>query len=334
MKSVKMLLVLCYTVCFIMIAHLPVSALNIVLTNDDGFESENIQALFQALKAAGHDVIMSAPYLNQSASAGAIGAAIPIGRTWRRSPGGLINAGAPGLGPTTIAADQYYLNGSPVDAVLYGIDILAVDKWGHVPDLVISGPNVGNNLGLMTSHSGTVGAAVAAINRGIPAIAVSAFMGESLDTPPEEAELNAQLTVRLVAVLANNQAPLLPLGYGLNVNLPQLDIHKAADAYDYAFTQIGMATDYGPKFYSRLKDNALLSQYLPNILLYNPGVAVEMPYTDAGYAEDTDRKSEFNALQTGVVTISMMQGTYQTQMPDEIKGVLSNLCKPKSPSKY
>lgn len=330
MKSAKLLLVLSSAVCIIMMAHLPASALNIVLTNDDGFEAENIQALFNALKAAGHDVIMSAPYLNQSAAAGAIGAAKPIGRTWKRSSRGLFKAGVPGLGPTTIAADQYYLNGSPVDAVLYGIDILAVDKWGQAPDLVIAGPNVGNNLGLMTVHSGTVGVAVAAINRGIPAIAVSAFMGESLITPPEEAELNAQLTVRLVAVLANNQVPLLPLGYGLNVNLPQLDISKSADAYDYTFTQIGMATDYGPKFYARLKDNALLSQYLPGFLLYSPGVAVEVPYTAAGYAEDTDPKSEFNAIQTGTVTISMIQGTYQTQMPDEVKGVLSNLCKPEN----
>ena len=36
-----------------------VAALNIVLTNDDGFETANIQALYSALLAAGHDVILS-----------------------------------------------------------------------------------------------------------------------------------------------------------------------------------------------------------------------------------------------------------------------------------
>jgi 5'-nucleotidase len=39
--------------------------LKIVLTNDDGFETANIQALYDALVAAGHDVIMSAPYPGQ-----------------------------------------------------------------------------------------------------------------------------------------------------------------------------------------------------------------------------------------------------------------------------
>ena len=37
----------------------PAMAMRIVITNDDGFESRNLQALFTALKAAGHDVILS-----------------------------------------------------------------------------------------------------------------------------------------------------------------------------------------------------------------------------------------------------------------------------------
>src|SRR5437588_10779089 len=40
------------------------AAMRIILTNDDGFESANIQALFTALKAAGHDVILRAPHNN------------------------------------------------------------------------------------------------------------------------------------------------------------------------------------------------------------------------------------------------------------------------------
>lgn len=328
MKVAKWLLTLCCMAGIIMITIVPASALNIVLTNDDGFETENIQALFKALKTAGHDVIMSAPYLNKSTESGSIGVVTPIRRTSKPSPGGLFRSGAPGIGPTTMAADQYYVDGSPVDAVLYGIDILAVEKWGQAPDLVVSGPNIGNNLGLMTVHSGTVGAAVTAINKGIPAIAVSAYMGQSLKTPPEEAALNAQLTVKLVAALANNQGALLPVGYGLSVNLPELDIHKAADAYDYTFTQIGLATDYGPKFYSQLKESDFITQYIPRYLLNSPGVAVEVPYTNAGYAEDTNPMSEYNALQTGAVTISMIQGTYQAQMPEEVKDALSQLRKP------
>lgn len=330
MKVARWFLTLYCVIGIIILSNVPASALNIVLTNDDGFESNNIQALFNALKAVGHDVIMSAPYLNQSGSAGAVNVAIPIKRTKVKSSGGLFSSGVPGLGPTTIAADQYYVNGSPVDAVLYGIDILAVEKWGQAPDLVISGPNSGNNVGLLTPHSGTVGAAIAAINRGIPAIAVSTYvaLGAPRTTPPEEAQLNAQLTVRLVAVLEKNPAPLLPLGYGLNVNLPELDLQKPADAYNFALTQIGLAAEYGGKFYTRLKESSVLADSLAWYQLYSPGVGAETPYTKAGYAEDDNPMSEFNVLQTGIATISMMQGTYQAQMPDETKDALSELCNP------
>ena len=50
----------------------PAAALNIVLTNDDGFETANIQALYRALSAAGHDVILSAPYAGQSGTSGMV----------------------------------------------------------------------------------------------------------------------------------------------------------------------------------------------------------------------------------------------------------------------
>lgn len=326
MKAIKWLTWLCCAIGFIIISVLPAAALNIVLTNDDGFESDNIQALFNALEEVGHDVIMSAPYLNQSGSSSDIGALVPIRRTPQKSTGGLITAGAPGVGPTTIADDQYYVNGSPVDALLYGLDVLAVEKWGKAPDLVIAGPNNGNNLGLITVHSGTVGAVVTAINRGIPAIAVSAYVS-ALNVPitPEEAEINARLTVRLLDSLAGDQGPLLPLGYGLNVNLPKLNTGQEVDAYEFAVTQIGMASDYGPKFYPRLRDNAYARQYLPMYLLRFPGVSAEVPYTLAGYPEDGNPKSEYNAFQAGVVTVSVIQGTYQAAITEQVQSVISKL---------
>ena len=64
------------------------SALNIVITNDDGFETPNIQALYDALVAAGHDVILSAPYSGQSGTSGMIAFLRPIGPTSQASPGG------------------------------------------------------------------------------------------------------------------------------------------------------------------------------------------------------------------------------------------------------
>jgi len=208
-------------------------AMRIVIGNDDGFESRNIQALYTALKAAGHDVILSAPFYDQSATSAMLGPLSNYPRPTTASPGGLIAAGVPGVGPTTIAEDQYYVNGSPVAAILYGIEVAAKEKWNAAPDLVITGPNVGNNLGTITSHSGTIGAAITALNRGIPALAMSGANGDAATAP-----LLAEVTLRLLAAIEERGRIVLPAGIGLNVNVPVLDPSRAAASYPLAFTQI------------------------------------------------------------------------------------------------
>lgn len=114
-------------------AALPAVAMRIVITNDEGFESRNIQALFFALRAAGHDVILSAPYRNQSGASAQLGSLSDIPRTNAPSPGGTIASGAPGVGPTTIAADQYYVDSSPIGA-LFGASDALVDPMVELFD--------------------------------------------------------------------------------------------------------------------------------------------------------------------------------------------------------
>lgn len=53
-------------------------------------------------------------------------------------------------------ASLNYVNAYPVDAVRYGIDTLSNEHFGGLPDFVVSGPNVGPNLGPIISGSGTV----------------------------------------------------------------------------------------------------------------------------------------------------------------------------------
>lgn len=205
--------------------------MRIVLTNDDGFESVNIQALFAALKAAGHDVIMSAPYRNMSATS-ALLSGIPE-RTATPSSGGTFQTGSPGVGVTTLGVGQYYVDGSPASAVLYGLEVLANAKWNRAPDLVLSGPNIGNNLGVITPYSGTVGAAISALNRDVPAIAVSGANGD-----PATAALLAQITLRVVEAVAARGTVSLPARTGLSINVPVLDPLRSATSYPIAFTQI------------------------------------------------------------------------------------------------
>jgi 5'-nucleotidase len=140
----------------------PAHALHIVLTNDDGFEASTTHALYQALKARGDSVIIASETEDNSGKGGAADFFAPIGPLRKDSRAGTVKAGAPGVGTLPGDADVFYVAGTPVAAALYGIDIAAPRKWAVRPDLVISGPNYGNNTGLVNNSSGTVNAALIA----------------------------------------------------------------------------------------------------------------------------------------------------------------------------
>jgi 5'-nucleotidase len=302
------------SITFVILAG-PAAALNIVLTNDDGFETANIQALHEALVEAGHDVILSAPYSGQSGTSGQIAFLQPITNTSEASEGGLLPAGSPGVGETNIDAQQFYVDGSPTASALYGIDIKAMQIWESYPDLVISGPNEGNNLGVITPHSGTVGATVTALNKGIPAIAVS---GESGDEA--QAEVVADLVVKLVDALDGPKGIGLPERTGLNVNMPEIDItSQTAEDFEFKFTRIGISSSLGLQFYERLGDSPIAVAFGIPPETDLPGVSVEIPATLAGYPEDDSAMSETNALQEKIVTVSVIQGTYAADTPTENK---------------
>ncbi|MFT4103093.1 MAG: 5'/3'-nucleotidase SurE [Burkholderiaceae bacterium] len=215
----------------------PALALNILISNDDGMSS-NVKALYEALKAAGHDVLVSVPCSGQSGR----GAGIVMYSTdvinpdndraqieqWGGCRNGAAPIGAPSVGPFTkdgfTNGDYNYVHGTPVSATLYGLDVLAQGRWGKPPDLVLSGPNEGGNIGKIVNSSGTVGNVQAAGARGIPAIAVSAGTDTTDNTAlasPYSAVV-AQMTVKLVDALRAKagDGPLLPPGLSLNVNFP------------------------------------------------------------------------------------------------------------------
>ncbi len=112
--------------------------------------------------------------------------------------------------------------GSPPDSVFFAFDEVLTNQK---PDLVISGINPGNNLGQAVNHSGTVNAAMTALEFGAPAIAVS------LETPSTwregtatAAKNSAEYMVDLVRRLEDKSRhdTLMPRGVGLNVNYPVL----------------------------------------------------------------------------------------------------------------
>jgi 5'-nucleotidase len=241
----------------------PAFALNIVLSNDDGLTS-NLKALYDELKAAGHSVIVSVPCTGQSGRSAAIvmysttTIIADNDKTQIDAEGGCHNGaavtGAPAVGPFTksgyTGGDFNYVHGTPVMATMYGLDVLAKARWGKAPDLVLSGPNEGQNVGKVVINSGTIGNAQFAAGRGIPSIALSAGTDtiDNAGLANAKSRTVAQLTTRLITALQAKagSSALLPTGTALNVNFPDA---VAANA-GWAFSRIGTYDTYALKFSS------------------------------------------------------------------------------------
>ncbi|KAK0441180.1 sure-like protein [Desarmillaria tabescens] len=206
-------------------------SLNILLTNDDSWASANIRATYSALKADGHNVLLVAPAVQQSGRGGTF--VLPT--TNITAPGGefgSIPVGAPYFGHDENDQNLWYFNGTPAASAVFGIDIIAPMRFGDKPiDLVVSGPNEGSNNGpFLYTLSGTIGASYASVERGIPAIAISAGNGThrsfttNTGAKDDPANIAAQLIVNFVAALTRGidptQTRLLPLGVGIGINMP------------------------------------------------------------------------------------------------------------------
>lgn len=196
-----------------------VTPLHILLTNDDGFDSDGIARMRDALLAAGHSVTVVAPLAQQSGR----GTALDTDRIFQE------------IAITEFRPGDFSVDGTPVTTTLAALDFL-LEK---APDLVVSGINEGQNVGEVALSSGTVSAAVTAILRDVPAIAVSAgrdFAGgteaELLATYDQAASLVAALVADLSARPAQG-LPILPERTGLNVNVP-----AAWNGSDLAFTAV------------------------------------------------------------------------------------------------
>ena len=290
-------------------------ALNILLTNDDGFETANLRALYSALKAAGHDVLVAAPTQNNSGVGGSLAFFKPLGPMAKDSRYGAVKAGAPGIGQDPGDPDIHYVDSTPVAATLYGLDVAARKRWGKAPDLVISGPNEGNNLGMVINSSGTVANALYAINRGVPAIAVSHqdYQSKPWSTlVPESVEHETGvIVVKLIAVLeaSRDGGDLLPRGTGLNVNIPKFKPGEGASLV-FVLTRIGIATSVQPVFFERLADSPVAQGFKAGAPL--PGISFVMPGTPVpeglDLPADTSADSEGNVMREGVIAVSVIEG--------------------------
>jgi len=183
----------------ILILLSPLGALGktILLTNDDGFEAPGITALYEALTAANHNVMLVAPATQQSGSSA--------------------SSQTGGIALKQHTDSIYSVTGRPADAVRIGLAEVFKDTN---PDLVISGANFGQNVGRDVIVSGTVGAAATALTFGIPTIAISVEIkfSELEDRFPSTLEAMQDAANLVVALLASE--PKLPANAILNINYP------------------------------------------------------------------------------------------------------------------
>lgn len=291
-----------------------VSAREIVLTNDDGLTS-NVVAVYKALKAAGHDVVVAVPCTNQSGMSAAIRFSRAIAPLTTDCLNGAARKGAPGAGAMTregLGPDFFYVDGTPVMAMLYGVDVIGAKRWGHDPDLVLSGPNEGQNLGSIIITSGTVGNAETAVLRGIPAIALSAGAGTA-GTPadplanPASAQVGA-LTAKLVAALDRSAKAdaLLPPGVALNVNFPD-----TLPGAHWRLTQVGTWNAHRVRFVESLARDATplmrqAAQARGVSLPDQPGIALS---SNDVVPEPAQRNDESVVNKTDI-TVSPLQAGY------------------------
>ncbi len=132
--------------------------MRILVTNDDGIESEGIHVLARAIAGAGHDTVIVAPNSDRSG----VGAALGLIHSDQR------------LDTRRVEVDDfggaaYALDGPP------GMCVVAarLGAFGPPPELIVSGINAGLNTGRSILHSGTVGAALTGQNFGVSGLAVS-----------------------------------------------------------------------------------------------------------------------------------------------------------------
>ena len=163
--------------------------MRILITNDDSVYSPGIAALAQGASRFG-EVRIVAPDVEMSAASHSITASRPV--TYRHTP-------LPGL-------DAYRVNGTPGDCVMLGTTL-----WEKV-ELVLSGINIGTNLGHAVWHSGTLAGAKQAALLGLRGIAFSAPATDH-DQPSFEM-LKPWVATVLEALL---EMPDMPL---VNVNFP------------------------------------------------------------------------------------------------------------------
>jgi 5'-nucleotidase len=170
---------------------------NVLVVNDDGITAPGLWALAAELKQIA-EVVVVAPDRQQTG----VGTSMTLDKPLKVSK----------VKPRVKGIDAYSVKGTPADSVIVGTFMPGLG----IVDLVVSGINEGPNMGKDVLVSGTVGAALQAHNRGLPALAISLA---------DIADMNFEVAARLAAILAQQISSGILSGNALlNVNVPNIPL--------------------------------------------------------------------------------------------------------------
>ncbi|KGF63214.1 5'/3'-nucleotidase SurE [Pseudomonas lutea] len=235
--------------------------MRILISNDDGVTAPGLAALHGAL--AGYaDCVVIAPDQDKSGASSSLTLDRP-------------------LHPHTLDNGFISLNGTPTDCVHMGLNGLLPDE----PDMVVSGINLGANLGDDVLYSGTVAAALEGRFLQRPSFAFS-FLSRQVDNLATAAHF-ARLLVE-----AHERLDLPPRTV-LNVNIPNLPL---AHVRGIQLTRLGHRT-----------------RAAAPVRVVDPRGKAGYWIAAAGDAEDGGPGTDFHAVMQGYVSITPLQldRTYQ-----------------------
>lgn len=182
--------------------------MRILVTNDDGVHAPGLAAMTRALarwaeQDPDRQVVVVAPLANHS------GASSAVGTVYERQAVSYLRVSV----PDAESVPAYGVDAPPALAVLVG----TLGGFGPRPDVVVSGINLGVNVGRSVLHSGTIGAALTGAQLGLRGLAVSMRSGH----PPEQWATAATIAIAVLPVL-NGAAPRTVL----NLNVPSLPMEE------------------------------------------------------------------------------------------------------------
>ena len=239
--------------------------MRILLSNDDGYFSPGIARLAEVLSSVA-EITVVAPERDRSGASNSLTLDRPL--SVKRAANGYM-----------------FVNGTPTDCVHLAVTGLL----DNLPDMVVSGINLGANMGDDTIYSGTVAAATEGYLLGIPSIAVSlaSKAGRHFDTA-------AQVALETVERLrrAPMSSPVL-----LNLNVPDVAYDKLRGL---EITRLG----------KRHKAEPVIKEV-------NPRKETVYWVGPAGSAQDAGEGTDFYAVAAQRVSVTPLQIdlTHVTQIP-------------------